>query len=761
MLKMNIPLFLRSILFISISLSTSISHGALTGEPEETPPPTPLPTGSVFRTITGTVTDSLTDQPIQSATVTGHGGIHQTDENGNYSFTVLIGEFQSIQISAEKEGYEPFSGVFTWPETFEPIDIELTPIDGSILNIFVIPEEARWALDGPDVMFNDHGTTRIEQLPLGEYSLFWEPLTNWDQPEPNPYLFTMAREETTYWGWGIYTRHTGGVEVEVAPDDATWELTDGDDAITTGSGDSTLRGIPTGEIALTWEAIERFDPPQPNPATRTLDKDTTETFTGAYTRQTGTIMIDPTANARWSDLDGDGAEHEGVGDATLSNIPTGDIVLTWHALEQYDLLSQTPATRMLDKNESVTFAGEYARHLGTVAIETTPDEAAWSFTDGDGVELGGAGDQLFEDIPTGSIALTWSALASHDAPGPNPAVQTLDKGSSVTFTGIYGRHTGTVEVNVSPNSAPWSLVDGDGETHEGIGNQRNTSIPTGSIGFTWHALEGYETPPAGPQTRTLEKDKTIRFTGIYLTQASNLARRFGEVIQYLLGQKTEVEGLDANADGTIDIADAIVSLDDSPPAAPDAPQPADAETDTELTLQFAWLGHQRTTVYDLYLWQAQVAKPATPTAGGLTATTFIPDFALEPRTSYDWQVMAWNGETVTPGTVWSFTTGDTPNILLIPTSGDQPWQVGSSVMVQWKMNKDVTGTALRFELWRAGELIAELGTGWSETGEGSATYVVPPVEASADYRLRAVSIWMESQGDPNAWVERLDPSRNY
>jgi len=316
-----------------------------------------------------------------------------------------------------------------------------------------------------------------------------------------------------------YTRVTGTVAIWATPATVPWSYIDGDGDTHTGTGTLVQSGIPVGTTLLTWQPLSNYDtPPQPEP--EILAARNTVYFVAQYVRHLGTVAVNVTPEgAPWSFVDGDGATHSGSGDGSVSNVPTGDIVMTWGAVPLYD--APAPQTKPLSKNSTVAFSGAYVRQLGNVAINVTPDNAPWSFTDGDGGEHNGVGDSQVASIPTGTITLSWLAVTNYTAPA-NPSPQTLTKDGTVTFSGLYARHTGTVTVQVTPLAAPWTILDADGFTHNGAGNAILQGIPTGSVEITWLATPNY-TEPAKPPAQALLKDGSVTFTTTY-------ARNKGTVI---------------------------------------------------------------------------------------------------------------------------------------------------------------------------------------------------------------------------------------
>lgn len=316
--------------------------------------------------------------------------------------------------------------------------------------------------------------------------------------------------------------------------------------------------------------------------------------------------------------------------------------------------SDNPLKLCMDADKAVT--ARFVRLIGTVSVNVTPNSGGWSFTDGDGAAHSGVGDDTITSVPTGSIVLTWNALANYDSPAPNPQTKTLASGATIAFAGTYARQLGTVVVNVSPTSATWSFTDGASVKHQGQGDSRLVNVPCGSLVMTWTAPNGYTPPKVNPVTKNLAKGAEVCFSEILIPSNSGPLQDAARIVRYLLGLDTDPTGLDANQDGKIDIADAIWKLNSVPPAAPSAPAPANGAVNVPVSTRLTWAPCNYAKTYDLFLWKSSVARPALPTRSGITSCRYTPATNLTSDTAYRWQVIARNTNAVTTGTTWRFTT---------------------------------------------------------------------------------------------------------
>jgi hypothetical protein len=168
---------------------------------------------------------------------------------------------------------------------------------------------------------------------------------------------------------------------------------------------------------------------------------------------------------------------------------------------------------------TITVSVSLEVQTGTVVVNVNPDTASWSFTDGIGGVHTGTGDQTVSNVPTGPITLAWNTLRWYDPPA-SPSPQNLAKDGTIMFTGVYTRRTGTVQVEATPDAAPWSFKDGDGATRNGTGDATVASVPTGTITLTWGALADYDAPDPNPETKELFKNEIVTFTGNYTHKAN-------------------------------------------------------------------------------------------------------------------------------------------------------------------------------------------------------------------------------------------------
>ena len=114
----------------------------------------------------------------------------------------------------------------------------------------------------------------------------------------------------------------------------------------------------------------------------------------------------------------------------------------------------------------------------------------------------------------------WSGNAPAFSQNKSPLLLTLD--GFIRVSPIFARESGAVRIDATPNTAPWSFIDGDGKPHSGVGDATVAGVPTGSLTFTWGALAKYDRPAPYSVTRTLDLDTTLTIKGIYKQQVGTV-----------------------------------------------------------------------------------------------------------------------------------------------------------------------------------------------------------------------------------------------
>lgn len=403
--------------------------------------------------------------------------------------------------------------------------VDLNPVwrrSTGTVTISTQPEIASWILTNADgIAQSGTGPLVLNNVPTGMTTIEWQPLPTYTMPAP------AVQQAMLYPGMNI--EFSGNYPPIIGEGQATLVVRiEPAQAIAAGaqwkvngsswynSGDSVT--IPDGDSTIEFKEL----PGWTRPASQTLffHRNTTTELIKGYGRHKGTVWIDTDPNnAPWVMTDGDGVEYSGVGDRVLQNIPTGaSLTVTWGDVPNYTLPAPNPLTFSLAQNEVKRVVGAYVPIIGTgegiVRVTLYPPAvvnagAQWRLFGGEWRSSGGMaasadGEQtlLFNDVPG------WIT----------PADMTVNVVRDVTndFYATYQRLTGTVVVNVEPNTAYWTLTDSDGGTYGNMGDATLTNIPTGDISILWGDLEGYAAPQPNPAAFVLEPGGTLTISGQYV-----------------------------------------------------------------------------------------------------------------------------------------------------------------------------------------------------------------------------------------------------
>jgi len=171
------------------------------------------------------------------------------------------------------------------------------------------------------------------------------------------------------------------VVVDASPDSVScpWQLTGPSSYSHNGQGDETLSNLTPGDYTLTWGAVAGWILPVPSNPTQTVADGGSVTFSGTYTKQVGTIIVDaePDAiNVPWQLSGPNSYNHNGQGDESLPGLTPGDYTLTWGAVAGWNLPVPSDTSQTLAVGGTVTFTGQYLLVEGTVALDLTNVDAA-------------------------------------------------------------------------------------------------------------------------------------------------------------------------------------------------------------------------------------------------------------------------------------------------------------------------------------------------------------------------------------------------
>ena len=119
-------------------------------------------------------------------------------------------------------------------------------------------------------------------------------------------------------------------------------------------------------------------------------------------------------------------------------------------------------------------------------------------------------------------------------------------------------------------------------------------------------------------------------------------------------------------------------------------QPANGTSLDALTVQLQWNGISN-AVYDVYLWNAVNQKPATPSATGITETTFTSTNFCQDGKSYKWQVVARNATQQIESQVMNFSVQLLPNLHVSTITLPAEIEAGTNATIKWTVRNDGIG----------------------------------------------------------------------
>lgn len=163
---------------------------------------------------------------------------------------------------------------------------------------------------------------------------------------------------------------------------------------------------------------------------------------------------------------------------TSLDLPPGPATVTWANVPGFkppDPPSQTWTVEASLSDDVVHVT--YLRPRGPLSVTVSPEFAPWTlypvrgdypyYAPGLGWEIWEysergdfIGNQFFSSLPAIEGHVFWGELPNYDMPEPRLQAYTAVEGQTVEVTGVYTRHSGSVAVAVTPDTAPWSFTDG-------------------------------------------------------------------------------------------------------------------------------------------------------------------------------------------------------------------------------------------------------------------------------------------------------------
>jgi hypothetical protein len=431
-------------------------------------------------------------------------------------------------------GYAPGSPVWIWvgPPVFSPpsgfigneYDYVMTISgiqDGFVPTgtIVIDPDpdflNAPWSLEGPGG-YSDNGTgdATLTDMALGEYTLTWGDIQGWSAPTPNPDTQTLTDGAQITFG-GTYTELAEGDFIGLYSDAGGVNCFI-EDYIPNVVNVYVVHTSPEGSWA------SQFSAPIPL-SSGMIWLGESSPFTVFGNSQTGVIVSYGAPQfgqilILQMQFFGQGFSPTCTPYPVLPDPaePTGQIVVS--DINQ-DIQIATGGVAMINGNSIDCPCYGMQPTTGTVVTNPDPDSlnAPWHLAGPDGYDNSGNGDITLQDMPVGGYTLTWGDVTGWVTPEPNPAVQTLAAGATISFDGTY-LELGTVVVNPEPDdlNAPWHLEHSSGFGFGGLGDATLTEMAPGGYTLTWLEVAGWTTPSPNPQVQELPSGGLITFDGVYV-----------------------------------------------------------------------------------------------------------------------------------------------------------------------------------------------------------------------------------------------------
>ena len=244
-----------------------------------------------------------------------------------------------------------------------------------VVIINVEPNSASWTLvDGDGVERAGAGDSTLTNLPTGTVTITWGPVASYNVPDPNPYVFALengATQHVTGAYRPIIGEGQGILRVTILPDKAVnagaqWRLVGGE-------WHSSGAMLALSDDDHTIKFMDLVGWVTPADVTKSIVRDVINDVSANYVRLTGTVVVDVTPNnAAWVITDADGDTHNGAGDATLANMPTGPLTVVWGGLTGYATPSPNPGNYTVEEGATLTLTGTYIKAVLTADFTATP-----------------------------------------------------------------------------------------------------------------------------------------------------------------------------------------------------------------------------------------------------------------------------------------------------------------------------------------------------------------------------------------------------
>ena len=469
-----------------------------------------------------------------SGTFTGNGYQSFVVSPGTYTVRWLPTPGWSLPDPATQTQYIGYASSYTFTGTFPPYS-------GPAGTLTIDPEpgelDAGWELQTPDgLLIVGTGGQSYEHMPIGTYTLTWLPLEGYLMPDPQT-VAVLVEEDSTAMAVGEYTlAPVGTVMVDPQPSGlmAPWHLLGPESYSLEGEGFQVMAGlVAESDYILVWGEVNGFFTPSPDTlylevgglASFSTTYDPLPTVFGTVTVESGPEYY---PHRYWTLSGPDAYFFSGVGDTTLTYLPTGDYSLVWQYHES-SWVRPTPTTNnfvLFDQNH-VTVSGVFAPiTYGDISIdgywETELLSAHWTLSGPDDVFVSGYGHEWLTYMPVGEYVLIWA-----DEPGfikARPDTVEFELDGSIGGENLYHPYARAARLTVSPSphalNPPWRVVPSDTNyaVIEGAGASVIEGLYPGDYQLEWLSLADWQSPsPVLEDIHLLSgSDRTVRgeYSGI-------------------------------------------------------------------------------------------------------------------------------------------------------------------------------------------------------------------------------------------------------
>jgi ELWxxDGT repeat protein len=150
-----------------------------------------------------------------------------------------------------------------------------------------------------------------------------------------------------------------------------------------------------------------------------------------------------------------------------------------------------------------------------------------------------------------------------------------------------------------------------------------------------------------------------------------------------------------------------IATSGNPPSSVTGMVPADGAIDQQLPLRLSWIPGSNTTLYDLYVWNANATQPATPYAANLENIYYtLPANSFSYNTTYKWRIVSKNPCSQTAGPIQQFSIIPLPDLVVSDVQAPASATSGQTITISWKVTNTGPGKTATNATWYDGVYFA-------------------------------------------------------